>query len=170
MEIIIDNLLKLRPYQFKDKPALFENSKDLIFLRYMEYKKFSRTQFNSWLSRKIKSKDTIFFVIEYQKKAIGTYILTISGVKKQICDLSYGISSNYFGKKIFTKITKKILEKFKRFKRFSAITRKDNLSSVKGLQKLKFKKEGTLRSYYYDLKTKKYYDALILSYINFQKK
>jgi len=170
MKIIVDNLLKLRPYQLKDKPALFENSTNLIFLKYMEYKKFSKTQFNSWLNRKIKSKDTIFFVIEYQKKAVGTYILTISGVKKQICDLSFGISSNYFRKKIFTKITKKILQKFKRFKRFSAITRKDNLSSVKGLQKLKFKKEGILRSYYYDLKTKKYYDALILSYINLQKK
>ena len=169
MKIIIDNTLKLRPYKFKDKSVLFKNSTDLLFLKYMEYKKFSNVQFNSWLRRKIKSKDTIFFVIEYKKKAIGTYVLTISGVKNQICDLSYGISSEYFGKKIFTKTTKKILEKFKRFKRFSAITRKDNLPSVKGLKKLKFKKEGILRSYYFDLKTKKYYDAMILSYINFKK-
>lgn len=167
MEIIIDNTLKLRPYKFKDKTVLFKNSNDLLFLKYMEYKKFSKTQFNIWLRRKIKSKQTVFFVIEYKKKAIGSYILTISGIKKQICDLSYGISSEYFGKKIFTKTTKKIIEKFKRFKRFSAITRKDNLPSVKGLKKLKFKQEGILKSYYYDLKTKKYYDALILSYINF---
>tara|TARA_B100000780_G_C21087397_1_gene438122 strand:+ start:344 stop:847 length:504 start_codon:yes stop_codon:yes gene_type:complete len=166
MEIIVDNTLKLRPYKLKDKPALFKNSTDLLFLKYMEYKKFSDVKFNRWLRGKIKSKDTIFFVIEYKKKAIGTYILTVSGVKKNICDLSYGISSEHFGKKIFTKTTKKILEKFKKFKRFSAITRKDNLSSVKGLKKLKFKEEGILRSYYYDLKTKNYYDALILSYIN----
>ena len=68
MQIVIDNLIKLRPYQLKDQQALFKNSTNLIFLKYMEYKKFSKTQFNSWLNRKIKSKDTIFFVIEYQKK------------------------------------------------------------------------------------------------------
>ena len=69
---------------------------------------------------------------------------------------------------IFKRVTKKILEKFKRlkrFKRFSAITRKDNLPSIKGLKRLKFKEEGIFKSYYYDLKTKKYYDAMILSYI-----
>jgi|TARA_B110000483_G_scaffold173453_1_gene205290 RimJ/RimL family protein N-acetyltransferase len=165
MRIIIDRDLKLRPYNIKDKTSLYKNSTDPLFLKYMEYNKFSYAQFNSWLKIKIKSKDTIFFVIEYKKKAIGTYILTISGVKKQVCDLSYGIASEYFGKKIFTKITKKILEKFKRFKRFSAITRKDNLASVKGLKKLKFKEEGILKAYYFDLKSKKYYDAMILSYI-----
>jgi len=166
MEIIVDNELKLRPYKSKDKPALFENSIDPLFLKYMEYEKFTSIQFNHWLRRKNKAKDTIFFVIEYKKKPIGTYILTISGVKKQICDLSYGISSKSFGKKIFKKTTKKIVERFKKIKRFSAITRKDNKPSVKGLESLKFKKEGLLKSYYYDLKTKKYYDALILSYIS----
>ena len=59
-----------------------------------------------------------------------------------------------------------ILKKFKKFNRFSAITRKDNLSSIRGLKRLKFKKEGVLRKYYFDLKTKKYYDAIILSHIN----
>ena len=166
MDIIIDKQLKLRSYQPKDKSALYKNSVNSLFLKYMEYKKFSIVQFNIWLKRKKKSKDTIFFVIEYKKKAIGTYILTISGVKRQICDLSYGISSEYFGRKIFQKTTKKILEKFKKIKRFSAITRKDNKPSVEGLKKLKFKQEGVLKSYYYDLKTKRYYDALILSYIN----
>ena len=166
MDIIVDKQLKLRSYQPKDKSVLYENSIDHRFLKYMEYKKFSINQFNIWLKRKKKSKDTIFFVIEYNKKAIGTYILTISGVKKQVCDLSYGISNKYFGNKIFQKTTKKILEKFKKIKRFSAITRKDNKPSVEGLKKLKFREEGVLKSYYYDLKKKRYYDALILSYIN----
>jgi len=166
MDIIIDKQLKLRSYQPKDKSALYENSVNPLFLKYMEYKKFSIIQFDIWLKKKKKTNYTIFFFIEYRKKAIGTYVLTISGVKKQICDLSYGISSEFFGRKIFQKTTKKILEKFKKIKRFSAITRKDNKRSVEGLKKLKFKEEGVLKSYYYDLKTKKYYDALILSYIN----
>ena len=80
MDIIIDKQLKLRSYQPKDKSALYENSVNPLFLKYMEYKKFSIIQFNIWLKRKKKSKDTIFFVIEYRKKAIGTYVLTISGV------------------------------------------------------------------------------------------
>ena len=166
MEIIIDKKIKLRSYKSKDKEELYTNSIDKKFLKYMEYKKFSVKDFNLWLKKKNYSKSSLFYVIEYEKKAIGTYILTFSGIKNQICDLSYGISSDYFGKKIFKKITKKLLEKFKKIKRFSALTRKDNIASIKGLKRLKFKEEGTLRSFYYDLKSKKYYDALILSYIN----
>jgi RimJ/RimL family protein N-acetyltransferase len=165
MRIIIDHDLKLRPYNIKDKTSLYKNSTDPLFLKYMEFTKFSVKKFNDWLIKKTKSKDTIFFVIEYKKNPIGTYILSISGIKKQNCDLSYGISRQYQSMGIFKRVTKKILEKFKRIKRFFVITRKDNLPSINGLKKLKFKEEGILKSYYYDLKTKKYYDAMILSYI-----
>ena len=166
MKIIIDSDLKLRSYNIKDKELLYINSTDKLFLKYMEFKKFSLKKFNAWLNRKLKTKNMFFFVIEYKNNPIGTYILTKFGIKNQNCDLSYGISSKYFGQKIFQKTTKKILEKFKNIKRFEAITRSDNLSSIFGLKKLKFKKEGVLKSYYYDLKTKKFYDAVILSYIN----
>ena len=140
MKIIIDSDLKLRSYNIKDKKLLYINSTDKLFLKYMEFKKFSTKKFNEWLNRKFKSKNMFFFVIEYKNNPVGTYILTKFGIKNQNCDLSYGISSKFFGKKIFQRATKKILEKFK--------------------------KEGVLRSYYYDLKTKKFYDAVILSYIN----
>ena len=70
MDIIIDKQLKLRSYQPKDKSALYKNSVNSLFLKYMEYKKFSIVQFNIWLKRKKKSKDTIFFVIEYKKKLL----------------------------------------------------------------------------------------------------
>jgi RimJ/RimL family protein N-acetyltransferase len=165
MKIVVDRDLKLRPYNNKDRAALYKNSRDCIFLKYMEYKKFSVNQFNEWLKRKKKSTDVIFFVIEYKNQPIGTYLLTISGIKKQNCDLSYGISSEFVGRRIFYRVTKKIIKKFKNIKRFSAITRADNIRSVNGLKKLKFKKEGILNLYYYDLKTKKYYNAVILSYI-----
>ena len=169
MRIVIDSDLKLRPYNIKDKTSLYKNSTNPLFLKYMEFTKFSVKKFNDWLIKKTKSKDTIFFVIEYKKNPIGTYILNISGIKKQICDLSYGISSQYHGMGIFKRVTKKILEKFKNFKRFSAITRVDNYPSINGLKKLKFIEEGVLNSYYYDLKTKKYYDAVMLSYIVLKK-
>lgn len=170
MKIIIDRDLKLRSYNIKDRPLLYKNSRDPLFLKYMEFTKFSAVKFDNWLKKKLSSNDTIFFVIEYKKKPIGTYILTISGIRKQICDLSYGISSYYHSRGIFKRVTKKILEKFKNFKRFSATTRSDNYSSINGLKRLKFKKEGKLNSYYYDLKTKKYFDAIILSYIVSKKK
>ena len=170
MKIIVDRDLKLRFYNIKDKPALYKNSTDPFFLKYMEFTKFSLKQFSSWLKKKLTGKNTFFFVIEYKKNPIGTYILTISGIKKQKCDLSYGIASEYCGRGIFKRVTKKILEKFKDFKRFEVITRVDNQASVNGLKRLNFKEEGILRSYYYDLKNKKYYDALILSYINSKNK
>ena len=169
MRIIVDKKLILRKYKPKDKSALYENSQDPFFIKYLEYKKFSKKQFDLWLKKKLNIKDSIFLVIEFDKKPVGTYILNISGIKKQICNLGYGISSKYFGNKIFTKATKKILNKFSYIKKFNAITRVDNVPSIIGLKRLNFKKEGELKSYYFDLKTKKYYNAFIYSYIRYKK-
>ena len=165
MKIIVNKNLILREYNIKDNLALYENSRDPFFLKYLEYKKFSKKQFSLWLKKKKKNKNEFFFIIEYEKKPIGTYLLSISGIRNQNCNLGYGISTKFTGKKIFTKATKKILETFQNIKRFSAITRIDNLPSIKGLRRLKFTKEGELKSYYYDLKTKKYYNAFIFSYV-----
>ena len=55
MKIVVDKDLKLRPYNNNDRAALYKNSRDRIFLKYMEYKKFSVSQFNGWLKRKKKS-------------------------------------------------------------------------------------------------------------------
>tara|TARA_B110000971_G_scaffold109884_1_gene112619 strand:+ start:4016 stop:4522 length:507 start_codon:yes stop_codon:yes gene_type:complete len=165
MKIVVNKNLILRKYNNKDKLALYENSRDPLFTKYLEYKKFSKNQFNLWLKKKLKIKNEIFFVIEYEKKAIGTYLLNITGIRNQNCNLGYGISTKYTGQKIFTKVTRKILERFQNIKKFSAITRDDNLASIKGLKRLKFRKEGELKSYYYDLKTEKYYNAVILSYV-----
>ena len=170
MKIVISKNLILRDYDAKDKDLLYQNSIDPIFLKYLEYKKFSKSKFNLWLKEKISSKNTIFFVIEYEKKAIGTYVLSFTGIRGQICNLGYGISSEHFGKKIFQKVTKKILYKFHKIKKFSAVTRADNLQSINGLKKLKFEIEGILRSHYYDLKTNKFHDAIILSYLRVKKK
>lgn len=170
MKIIIDKELTLRKYNPNDRFVLYQNSRDPLFLKYLEYKKFSKVQFSLWLKSKLKIKNTIFFVIEYKKNAIGTYLINFTGIKNQICNLGYGISSKHFGKKIFTRTTKKIIEKFKKIKKFTAVTRFDNLSSINGLKKLKFEKEGLLKSHYYDLKTKRYYNAIILSFLRHKKK
>jgi len=61
MDIIIDKQLKLRSYQPKDKSALYENSVNPLFLKYMEYKKFSIIQFDIWLKKKKKFKKKIFY-------------------------------------------------------------------------------------------------------------
>ena len=42
MKIIIDSDLKLRSYNIKDKKLLYINSTDKLFLKYMEFKKFSK--------------------------------------------------------------------------------------------------------------------------------
>ena len=80
MKIIIDSDLKLRSYNIKDKKLLYINSTDKLFLKYMEFKKFSTKKFNEWLNRKLKSKNMFFFVIEYKNNPIGTYILTKFGI------------------------------------------------------------------------------------------
>ena len=52
MKIVVDRDLKLRPYNNNDRATLYKNSRDYIFLKYMEYKKFSVNQFNEWLKKK----------------------------------------------------------------------------------------------------------------------
>ena len=52
MRIIVNKNLILRKYNNKDKLALYENSRDPLFTKYLEYKKFSKNQFNLWLKKK----------------------------------------------------------------------------------------------------------------------
>ena len=62
MRIIIDRDLKLRPYNIKDKTSLYKNSTDPLFLKYMEFTKFSVKKFNDWLIKK-KNLKTQFFLL-----------------------------------------------------------------------------------------------------------
>ena len=56
----------------------------------------------------------------------------------------------------------KVLKK-KNITRIQAITLQKNKPSIYSLKKCGFKLEGNLRKYYFSKKTKKYYDATILS-------
>ena len=113
MKIIIDSDLKLRSYNIKDKKLLYINSTDKLFLKYMEFKKFSTKKFNEWLNRKLKSKNMFFFVIEYKNNPIGTYILTKFGIKydNNSCvsnNFNKSIPSNFNSFEIVLKSYKKL--------------------------------------------------------------
>ena len=85
--------------------------------------------------------------------------------RKKIGEVSYGISPNYSQRGFFSEALKTVLEfcfNELEFHRVCATTRFDNIGSVKGLKKLGFIEEGTLRDFYLSFDGRRY-DALILA-------
>lgn len=154
-------LSKYKSNYFRD---ILNYSKKEKFVEFMEYKPFTKLQLQKWIKQKLKNKDLYFYVIIYKSKVIGTYLITPLGPGKKRCDLSYGIDPDYHGLGIFQSITRKICKNLK-FNRFEIITRVAHFKNLKSCKNLSFKKEGILKKYYFDLKLKKYFDGIILSYI-----
>ncbi len=162
MSIKINQNIHLRGYKKSDFNSIYNYSKKKAFVKFMEYKPFTKKKCNQWIIRKISDRNVKFYCILYKSKLVGTYLLTFLGPKKKICDLSYGIDPDFHGKGIFYLTTKKILSKFnlRRFQLFTSASHKKNLLALK---KLNFKQEGYLKNYYYDLKTNKFNDAILLA-------
>ena len=157
MIIKINKDIHLRDYKKTDLISIYNYSKKKEFVKYMEYKPFTKEACKKLLDKNVK-----FYCIFYKSKLVGTYVITLLGVKKKICDLSYGIDPDFQGKGIFHLTTKKILSKFN-LRRFQLYTSSKHKKNLLALKKLNFKQEGYLKNYYFDLKTNKFFDGILLS-------
>ena len=162
MNIKVSKDIYLRPYKKKDFDSIYNYSKKKEFVKFMEYKPFTRKTCKDWIEKKLNSKNILFYSIIYNSNVIGTYLITFIGRKKHMCDLSYGLDLNYQKKGIFSRVTKKIISKIA-LKRFQIMTSTRHKNNIKSLKKLKFKSEGILKNYFFDLKTNKFFDAIIFS-------
>ena len=87
-------------------------------------------------------------------------------MSRRTCEVGYGINPDYWGNGFFTETLKglsKIILKKNRFLRCQAITSKNNPSSVYGLIKCGFNKEGVMKKFYRSNKVNKNFDAVILA-------
>jgi len=163
-QILLEKLSK------KHITKLTDYSQNDLFFKFMEYKKFTKNKQEKYLANKIKQnnfKDNFFFVINFENLPIGTLFLSRISLFANNFDLSYGLSPKYWGRGIFSLILKKLLIALKKqnINRIQAITRKDNLSSIKVLIKNGFVLEGKFKKYYFDLKSNTFHDANLFTFI-----
>ena len=84
--------------------------------------------------------------------AVGTMGFILHGaIKHNVAEFGYGLSPNYWGKGYFQEAANAVMKcGFEKlgFRRLQAITREDNIRSIKGVQKIGFTPEAVLESYY----------------------
>jgi [ribosomal protein S5]-alanine N-acetyltransferase len=153
---------------------MFEYSSNPLLYKYFEFepqKTFIESK--NYLTR-LKERNNVdtahywFILFKNENKVIGSFGIHDIDWRKKDGELSYGISPEYWGKGIFQEILQIVLEflyKIRGFHRLIATTREDNYPSIKGLEKIGFIKEATLRDYYLSYDGSRY-NAVIMSILN----
>ena len=163
IQLNMNGLNDMHEYSVKDE-----------FYRFLEFEPFKNIEeTRSYLKKLIKRSDSKsgyywFIKSKKDKKIIGTFgVLNIDENKKS-AEIGYGISPNYWGEGYFSEILKVVLDHLihnLKFHRIWAKTQSNNMASIKGLQKIGFKKEGVLRDFYFCSKGKRH-DAAFLSILS----
>lgn len=83
MIIKINKDIHLRDYKKTDLISIYNYSKKKEFVKFMEYKPFTKEACKKWLKRKLLDKNVKFYCIFYKSKLVGTYVITLLGVKKK---------------------------------------------------------------------------------------
>ena len=150
---------------------MYEYSKNPLLYKYLEFEPHKSINETRDYLLKLISRSNVnnahywFIRLTENRKVIGTFGVHDIDFRKGMAEISYGISPAYWSKGYFKEVLKIVLDFLffsKKFHRIFATTRFDNLPSIKGLEKLGFKKEATLRDFYLS-SDGNYYDAVILA-------
>ena len=162
------DLVKLGSFGLED---MHEYSVQEQFYNYLEFPPHqsieeTKIYLNKLLNR-ASSDNVHYWFIKHKadKKIIGSFGIRDIDWRKKIGDLSYGISCDYTKRGYFTEVLDLVLRYLfeeLEFHRVSAITRSDNLGSIKGLIKCGFSEEGVLRDFYLNPDDSRY-DATLLA-------
>ena len=151
---------------------MYEYSKNPSFYKHMEYESHqsieeTRQYLKKLIGRSCSDSGHYWFIFQkVERKIIGTFGLLNIDRRKGSAEIGYGISPDYWGHGYFRETLIMVLKYLflqLGFHRVSAITQVDNLASIKGLEKVGFRKEGIMRDYYLSLKDSRRYDAVMLS-------
>lgn len=159
---------------------MYEYSLKPEFYRYFEYgphKNVNETK--QYLDNLIDLSNTQngfywFIKLKEKKKIIGTFGVLNIDEKRFSAEIGYGLSPDYWGRGFFKEALILVLKHLffnLNFIRISSKTRFDNLPSIKGLEKVGFKKEGIMRDFYNSSNGKRF-DAILYSILRgeFQEK
>ena len=110
-----------------------------------------------------------WFIKEVSKlQVIGSIGLTDINPYRGSAELGYSISPEFCGNGYFSeagRLIERVLFEDRSFHRLMARTHYQNKSSIRGLQKLGFSKEGVLRDYY-KMSDGQFADAVLMAKIN----
>lgn len=100
-----------------------------------------------------------FIKIKKSEKVVGSIGVHDIDFYKSSCEISYGLSPNFWGKGVFIEALnlalKRLIKDFN-FYRITAVTSSENVRSIEALKKLSFKKEGEFRDFYLKDNGKRY--------------
>lgn len=142
------------------------------FYEHLEYAPFKKVQdTEAFLERLFKRSDNVighyWFIYNIsENKVIGTIGLLDIDRRKGSAELAYGLSPFFWGNGFFSEALKLLVNWF--FEqdgthRLFIKTSHKNINSINAVVRMGFKKEGLLRDYYFDEKTKERWDATLLS-------
>ena len=151
-------------YEYSSNPKMYE------YFEFEAHKTIDETK--SYLKRLIKrssKKDAHWWFIQLKEnsKIIGSFGVHDIDMIKNSCEISYAISPKYWGKNIFSEVMEIVLDYLVNdlsFHRIIATTARENIRSIKGIQKYNFQQEAILKDYYLNSDNKRY-DAVILSLV-----
>jgi len=138
------------------------------FYKYLEYPPFKTKEETKFYLLKLMDKvNSIYWFVRLGKKVIGTVGLTEINSRSKHASIGIGISPKYWGKGYGKEALK--LAVFYGFnnlnlRRLQAITREDNLPTIKIFKSLGFEQEGMLREHYVSFDGNKY-NAVMLGLI-----
>ena len=89
-----------------------------------------------------------FIQFKETSKVVGTFGIHSIEIRRGNCEISYAVSSNYWGKGVFIEalnmVLKSLFNDFN-FHRVTAVTSSQNIRSINALKKVGFKEEGVFR-------------------------
>ncbi len=166
---MMKNLIKLKKATMKDLSISW-----IKWLNDKEVNKFSKkkNKIHTYQSQKKYLKETLadnsklLFMLIYQKKKVGTLLISKISKTNKHCEISYLLGEKKLwnkglGTKFINSIIRYILKKMK-FNKIYAGVRSDNSSSQKILKNNNFKLEAKLKSHFFV--NKKYLDYYIFSF------
>jgi|TARA_Y100000992_G_scaffold270041_1_gene210149 perosamine synthetase len=169
--------LKLIDLDMKYLDDMYEYSSNPRMYEYFEFEAHkTKNETKSYLKKLIKrsnKKNAHWWFIQLKKssKIIGSFGVHDIDRIKNSCEISYAISPKYWGKNVFSEVMEIVLDYLVNdlsFHRITATTARENIRSIKGIQKYNFVQEAILKDYYLNSDNKRY-DAVILSLVQNKK-
>ena len=170
--------IKLIDLDMKYLDDMHEYSSDSRMYEYFEFEAHkTKNETKLYLKRLMKrsgAEDAHWWFIQLKEssKVVGSFGVHDIDMNKNSCEISYAISPEYWGKNIFSEVMEMALDylvKDLSFHRIIATTAKENLRSIRGVEKYKFKQEAILKDYYLNSDNKRY-DAVLLSLVQTTKR
>ncbi len=151
---------------------IHEYSSMPVFFEFMEFAESRTREETETYVRKLISRSEAptghYWMIRHKAddKIIGTFGVLDIDPRKGSSEIGYGISSRYWKQGYFKEALRMVLEHLfgeAGFHRVWAKTQDDNAASIRALETMGFKHEGTLRDFYLSEKDGVRHDAVVMA-------